>query len=137
MNSADSSRPPVILPPEGIRLEIRRNVPSLNILFKMNPWERAKEKREMQMAVLDSIGRWRDELRSLLPVTEPGRLIQITCALSMASTAFATLQSYLMTDRKTSTSGSSKSKLTKDLMKKLSLQFHQRSKNKKPPNQTK
>jgi hypothetical protein len=122
MNSDDSS--PTSAPPRSgvIKLVVKRNVPSLNILFKMNPWQRAKEKHATQMAVLDSIKK-ECVLNSVF--TELDSSTPTTSAQSILSTAYDTLVSYLTTDHKTSTSGFDKKQLLRSLKKELKLKSHQ------------
>lgn len=138
MNSSDSSQGQAS-PPEGatkprkpvhnlpceINLFIRKKVPSLNILFKMNPWDRSKEKRAMQMALLDAIAMAKEEYQSQLRACSPDLSTRITPALSTCSMAYDTLVSYLKTDHKTSTSGFDKSKLLRSKRRALELRLHQ------------
>lgn len=114
-----------------IKLTIRRKVPSLNILFKMNPWERSAEKKEMQAALLEAIARARDESLSQSHATSQGHSTQTTWPASTLSTAYDMLACWLTTDHKTSTSGFDKRKLIREAKKKLKLQFDLANKNKR------
>src|SRR5689334_16104469 len=76
-----------------IKLVVYHPVPSLNRLFNMNRWQRQKEKRITQAALL----------LALCP-TEQGFSTQTTFVQSILSTAYGTLDSYMMTEHKTLTS---------------------------------
>lgn len=73
-----------------LKLVVHYKVPSLNRLFKMNHWQRAKERSKAHLALL-----------SALSPTEPSYLTQTTSAQKALSTAFDTLALYLMTGPKT------------------------------------
>lgn len=77
--------------PGEIRLTVRHNVPSLNRLFAMNPWQRKKEKEKTQAAFM-----------SALQVSGLGSAILTTFARNTSSTASATRGLSGMIARKTS-----------------------------------
>ena len=133
MNSENTSPEQAIRLCGEIKLTIHRKVPSWNIILKMSPWERSSEKRDSQMALLDAIKRAIDlESSSPTPSTSPDLLTRKIARQNFLQTAYDTLLRYEMTDHKTSTSGLDKSKLLRDLKKKLKLRLHQRNQNKTP-----
>src|SRR6266446_10128875 len=78
--------------PDSLRLIVRHKVPSLNVLFSMNPWQRRKEKIATQHALL-----------SALKVSAGASSIPITCAENFLSMLSGTLQQFLGTEKKIST----------------------------------
>lgn len=88
----------------NLKLVVKYRVPSLNRLFAMNHWERAKERRKAHLALL-----------SALSPTDTRYLTQTTSAQRALSTAYGTLALYLATGRKTSNSRSRKRGVTRKM----------------------
>lgn len=84
---------------QPIKLVVRHRVPSLNELFRMNPWQRRKEKQETQSAMLSAYGAFDHDFAT-----------RTIFAQNTLSTACDTLARFLTTAHKTSHSQSASSK---------------------------
>ncbi len=80
-----------------IKLVVHYRVPSLNALFKLNHWQRAKERKKAHLALLSALG-----------LSAIGYLTPTTSAQNRSLTASATLASYLVTGQMISSSRSAR-----------------------------
>lgn len=85
----------------NLKLVVKYKVPSLNRLFAMNHWQRAKERRKAHVALMYALMR-----------TGHGSSILTTSARNRLLMGYGTLVSYLATGHKTSNSRSHKRSVT-------------------------